>query len=82
MLADAMLYFRERKPIKTIVVYSSEIEDTKTQIDAGALRYGVEAFYMVKLNGDKAYAEIKAKLEAGGELTKQDLMSIVFLPMI
>ncbi|MDR1687406.1 MAG: hypothetical protein LBS21_02185 [Clostridiales bacterium] len=82
MLSDAMLYFKERKPIKTIVVYSSDIKETITAIDAGALQYGVEAFYMVKLNGDKAHEEIKAKIDAGAELTKQDLMSIVFLPMM
>jgi hypothetical protein len=82
MLADAMLYYRERKPIKTIVVYSADIEQTITAIDAGALQYGVEAFYMVNLDGDKAYEEIKAKIDAGEALTKQDLMSIVFLPMM
>ncbi|MDR1687521.1 MAG: hypothetical protein LBS21_02785 [Clostridiales bacterium] len=82
MLADAMLYYKEGKPIKTIVVYSSDIDQTITEINAGALQYGVEAFYMVKLDGDKAYAEIKAKIDAGENLTKQDLMSIVFLPMM
>ncbi|MDR1687622.1 MAG: DUF4423 domain-containing protein [Clostridiales bacterium] len=82
MLSDAMLLYQEGKPIKTIVVYSSDIEETITAIDAGALQYGVEAFYMAKLNGDKAYAEIKAKIDAGENLTKQDLMSIVLLPMM
>ncbi|MDR1688608.1 MAG: hypothetical protein LBS21_08370 [Clostridiales bacterium] len=82
MLSDAMLYHREGKPIRTIVVYSAEIKDTITTINAGALQYGVEAFYMVKMDGDKAFEEIKAKIEAGAGLTKQDLMSIVFLPMM
>jgi hypothetical protein len=82
MVSDAMLYLIEKKPVKTIVVYSSEIEDTITTLDTGAIQYNVEAFYMVKLDGDKAYADIKSKIDAGTPLVKQDLMSIVFLPLM
>jgi hypothetical protein len=37
---------------------------------------------MSSLDGDKIYADIKTKVAAGEPLTKQDLMSIVFLPMM
>ena len=60
----------------------SEIEDTITTLDAGAIQYSVDAFYMAKLDGDKAYADIKSKIKSGTPLTKQDLMSIVFLPLM
>jgi len=77
-----MLYFKERKPIRTIVVYSAEIKDTITTLDAGAIQYSVDAFYMSVLDGDKTYAAIKAKIDSGETLVKQDLMSIVFLPLM
>jgi hypothetical protein len=82
MVSDAMLYFKERKPIRTLVVYSSEIENTETALNAGSIRYGVEAFYMVRLDGDKEYERLRAKVEKREPLTKQDLMSVVFLPMM
>ena len=82
MVSDAMLYFKERKPVRTIVVYSAEIKDTITALDAGAIQYGIEAFYMSTLDGDKTYLDIQTKIDAGEPLVKQDLMSIVFLPLM
>ena len=82
MVSDAILYHNTGKPVRTIVVYSADVKETITTLDAGAIKYNVEAFYMYALDGDKTYAEIKAKVDAGEPLTKQDLMSIVFLPMM
>lgn len=82
MRSDALLYTKEMKPIRTIVVYSAGIKDTITTIDAGSIQYRVEAFYMSNLDGDKTYEELKTKIESGIPLTKQDLMCIVFLPMM
>jgi len=82
MVTDAILYKQKRKPIKTIVVYTANIKETATTFDAGSIQYSVDAFYMSTLDGDKACADVKAKIAAGEPLTKQDLMSIVFLPMM
>ncbi|MDR1663552.1 MAG: hypothetical protein LBR83_01325 [Clostridiales bacterium] len=82
MVSDAMLHFKEGKPIRTIVVYSADIEETVATLDAGSIQYKVEPFYMAKLNGDEAYEKLKTKVTAGEPLTKQDLMSIVFLPLM
>lgn len=82
MITDAILYHNTGKPVRTIVVYSADVKETITTLDAGAIKYNVEAFYMSALDGDKTYAEIKAKVDSGEPLTKQDLMSIVFLPMM
>jgi len=82
MVSDAMLYYDEGKPVRTIVVYSADIKETITTVDAGSIQYNVDTFYMSKLDGDKAYAELRAKVEEGEPLTKQELMSIVFLPLM
>jgi hypothetical protein len=82
MISDAILHYNTGKSVRTIVVYSADIEETITTLDAGAIQYNVEAFYMSALDGDKTYADIKLKVDAGESLTKQDLMSIVFLPMM
>jgi len=82
MVSDAMLYTSVRRPIRTIVVYTADIKDTITTLDAGAIKYNVEAFYMSTLDGDITYEAIHSKVASGEPLTKQDLMSIVFLPMM
>ena len=82
MVADAMLYANEGKPIRTIVVYSADIRKTATTLDAGAIQYSVDAFYMSRLDGDRTYEGLRDKVEAGETLNKQDLMSIVFLPLM
>ena len=76
MVTDAILYYKEGKPIKTIVVYTADIEKAVTKLDAGSIQYSVDTFYMSALDGDQTYAEINAKVTAGEPLTKQDLMSI------
>jgi len=82
MVTDAILYKQKRKPIRTIVVYTAGIKETKTTFDAGSIQYSIDAFYMSSLDGDETYADIKAKVDSRVALTKQDLMSIVFLPMM
>lgn len=82
MVSDAMFFYKEGKPIRTIVVYSSDIEETATSLDAGSLQYNIESFYLASLNGDETYEKIKVKVESGESLAKQDLMSLVFLPLM
>jgi predicted transposase YdaD len=82
MISDAILFYSVKKPIKTIVVYTADITETETVLDAGAIQYSVDAFYMSSMDGDKEYAALRAKADAGAAFTKQDLMSIVFIPMM
>jgi len=82
MVSDAILYYSVQKPIRTIIVYTADIKDTITVLDAGAIQYSVDAFYMSTLDGDTTYEAIRSKIATGKPLTKQDLMSIVFLPMM
>ena len=82
MVSDAMLYYKEEKQIKTIIVYSADVKETITTLDIGSIKYNIDAFYMSKLDGDKTYEDIKAKIDSCEPITKQDLMSIVFLPLM
>jgi hypothetical protein len=82
MVSDAMFYYKEKKPVKTIVIYSSNIDETVSSLDAGSIQYHIGTFYLASLNGDEAYEKLKAKVEAKEPLTKQDLISMVFLPLM
>jgi hypothetical protein len=82
MVSDAILYNKTGEPVKTVVVYSGDIEKAKTSLDCGSIKYEVDAFYLAGLDGDARYDELSKKIEAGEKLAKQDLMSIVFLPLM
>lgn len=79
---DASLYFKHKKKIRTVVVYSSDIEDTITYLNCGTIKYNVEAFYMKSFDGDRRLADIKHKVENDIELTEQDIMSLSFIPLM
>ena len=50
---DASLFYKEKRKIKTMVIYSADIEDAETFIDAGTIKYNICAFYMKNLDGDE-----------------------------
>lgn len=79
---DAVLHYKENRPVNTIVVYSSSIKNAKTSIDVGSIKYSVQAFYMDKINGDEQYEHLKIKIKQGEVLTRLDLLALVFLPIM
>jgi len=82
MYYDAALYYRDRKKIKTVVVYSSDITDSSDKIFCGSLNYQVEAFYMVNIDGDEKYSSIKSKINNGEELNVNDIVVLTFIPLM
>lgn len=36
---DASLYYKEKRKVRTIVIYSADIENVETYIDAGIIKY-------------------------------------------
>jgi len=79
---DASLYYKDKRKVKTIVIYSADIEDVATHIDAGTIQYQVEAFYMKKLNGDEKLEYMQNKIIRGEELTAEDIITLSFIPLM
>lgn len=79
---DASLYYKYGKKVNTLVVYSSNIKESNTKVDAGSLKYEIQAFYMSSLDGDAKYNELKLKIENGIELTKEEILSLTFIPLM
>lgn len=79
---DASLYYKSRKKITTIVVYSSEIRDVITKLDCGTIKYNVNSFYMSSFDGDSKLQNIKYKVDNNIELTEQDIMTLSFIPLM
>ena len=79
---DASLHYKSKRKIRTIVIYSSEINDVNTNINCGSIKYSIEAFYMNQLNGDEKLKEIQFKIKNNIELTQNDIMALSFIPLM
>lgn len=79
---DASLYYKSRKNIRTVVVYSSDILETRSHLNCGSINYSVESFYMKNLNGDETLKKLKYKVENNIQLNEQDIMNLSFIPLM
>lgn len=79
---DTSLYCKDKKKVKTVVIYSADIENTETYIDGGSVKYSVEAFYMNSLNGDERFDYLKEKIINGAHLTDEDIVNLTFIPLM
>ena len=79
---DASLFYKEKRKVRTIVIYSSDIVDSDEYVDAGTIKYSIEAFYMKNLDGDKTKETLFHKISNNIELTSEDILSLTFLPLM
>ncbi|MPM35703.1 hypothetical protein SDC9_82296 [bioreactor metagenome] len=79
---DASLYYKEKRKVRTIVIYSADIENVETYIDAGTIKYNIEAFYMRKLDGDEKLKYLRNKISKGEKLTGEDILTLTFIPLM
>lgn len=79
---DASLYFKNKRKVKTVIIYSADIENVNKYIDAGSVKYSVEAFYMSSLNGDDRLNYLKEKILNGLNLTDEDIVNLTLIPLM
>ena len=76
-------YFDPEKPIKLriIIIYTCDVLSADASIDAGALKLDVEQAFLRHINGKAEFEKIKKKLRNGEELTDEDQMMLMILPI-
>jgi predicted transposase YdaD len=79
---DASLFYKEKRKVRTIVIYSSDIENVVSFIDAGTIKYNIEPYYMKKIDGDEKLEYLKEKIEKNENLTREDILTLTFLPLM
>ena len=82
MLYDARLANRDERNIQTAVIYSGKIEEAPEVLRRGSITYQVTNVYMKAYDGDKEYARLHDKIEAGQALNDDDLLKLIFLPLM
>lgn len=60
----------------------NKIEDALTYIDAGTIKYKIEAFYMRELDGDEKLEYLRNKISIGEHLSGKDILTLSFIPLM
>lgn len=63
------------------VIYTGDIKSTAPEFDVSALRIQVEQVFLSKFDTDEMYSGIKTKIDNGEQLTDDDIMMLIILPL-
>ena len=77
------LYQRDRRKIKTVIIYSANVKNIYTSIlDMGDLVYNPHIIMMKDYDGNKIFAGLEEKLNNKEDLTDIDMLNLIFLPLM
>ncbi len=79
---ESMLSHQTEKDVLTYVVYSGNIKNLGNILKTGINEYKVNSISMADKDGDRIYNDIIEKIRSGMELTKQDIISLTFTPIM
>ncbi|EJO5349251.1 DUF4351 domain-containing protein [Clostridium botulinum] len=79
---EALLSHQTGKDAVTYVVYSSNIKNPPNILETGINKYEVNSISMASKDGDKIYNDIVEKIKSGKDITKQDIISLTFTPIM
>ena len=79
---EALLSHQTGKDVVTYVVYSGNIKNPRNTLETGINEYKVNSISMANKDGDKIYNDIVEKIKSGIEITKQDMISLTFTPIM
>jgi len=74
---DLTIAERYKRPIRTVVLYTGDVKEAPSELDAGSLRYAVENVYLNRLDGDGVLETVKRHL-ATHEWTAEDRVRLAF----
>lgn len=79
---EALLSHQTGKDAVTYVVYSGSIKNPVNTLKTGINEYKVNSISMADKDGDKIYNDIVEKIKSGKDITKQDIISLTFTPIM
>lgn len=79
---EALLSHQTGKEVTTHVVYSGNIKNPINTLETGISEFRVNSISMASKDGDKIYNDIVEKIKSGIDITKQDIISLTFTPIM
>jgi len=74
---DVALAERHRRAIRTVVLYTGDVHDAPSELDAGSFRYTVENVYLAQMDGDATLETVRQHLDTGN-WTPEDRVRLAF----
>ncbi|MGQ9556665.1 MAG: hypothetical protein ACUVTU_01750, partial [Desulfurispora sp.] len=82
LLYDARLVYHTRKTLRTVVIYAGEISRAADTLLKGTVDYQVRNVYLHNYDGDAIYQRLQQKAEKGEPFTRQEMLELIFLPLM
>ena len=79
---EALLSLQKEKDVTTYVVYSNNIKKAISSLETGISKFNVKSIFMSEKNGDLIFEELEKKINNKEKLTKQELISLAFTPIM
>ena len=79
---EALLSLQKEKDVTTYVVYSNNIKKAMSSLETGISKFNVKSIFMSEKNGDLIFEELEKKINNKEKLTKQELVSLAFTPIM
>ncbi len=79
---EALLSHQTGKDVLTYVVYSGNIKNPEDTLKTGINEFKINLVSMADKNGDEIYTDLIGKIQSGSEITKQDIISLTFTPIM
>ncbi|MGM9977894.1 MAG: DUF4351 domain-containing protein [Clostridium sp.] len=79
---EALLSLQKEKDVTTYVVYSNNIKKANSSLETGISKFNVKSIFMSEKNGDLIFEELEKKINNKEKLTKQELVSLAFTPIM
>jgi len=79
---DTFIYDRDGRKVTTIIIYSADVKKADTSLKIGSLTYEPINIMMINYDGNIIYKNLEAKLKSGRELTDNDILNLIFLPLM
>ena len=77
-------YYRDEGRIpnlRMIVIYTGDVGSAKASLEMGCFTLRMEQVFVSHLQGEEIYQKIKRKVENQEQLTEQELMRLIILPL-
>lgn len=71
----------EIKDLRMIVIYTGDVEKAKATLEMSCFTLRTEQVFLSHLDGELIYKSIRHKIELKEELTEEDLMQLIILPL-
>ena len=81
LVYDALLYQRDGRRIRTVVIYTGGVKRAADRVDAGSLRYQIENVYLGSIDGDQRLATLRARAATSG-LGEDDAVDVALVMLM